>query len=112
MAQRGRRPPPAKELREIVDLYEWGMQVWMIAAFYDLHKTTIREYVKRAGRKVRISGQPKSIQPRKRVDAARRTDPFEGVYRSVREHARALQDRHTAQRRAGASIHSCQAEAS
>jgi hypothetical protein len=121
MARRGRRALTPDEVREVVDLYAWGMAVWMIGAFYDIHKRTVKEYVKKVGGKVRSSGRSRylcypsdarSIQRRIRADAVSCSDPFEDAYRSAREHARELQDKHIAQRLVDASTRSCQAEAS
>jgi hypothetical protein len=87
----------------------------------DIHKRTVKEYVKKVGGKVRSSGRSRylcypsdarSIQRRIRADAVSCSDPFEDAYRSAREHARELQDKHTAQRLADVSTRSCQAEAS
>lgn len=120
MAQRGRRALPTKDVRELVDLYAWGMEVWVIGAFYDIHKRTVKEYVKKSGGKVRPSGRVpykegttiRSIRQQKPAAAAPHSDPFEDVYRLVREHARVLRDTHTARRLADASTRSYQVAAS
>lgn len=111
-----------QSLREVVDLYNWGMPVWMLCAFYDVHKSTLKEWL-RPRVTMRPNGTPRhldldeiekatSIRRRKHGAAGQDRDPFEDVFRSVREHARALQDKRTAQHREDASMHSCRAAAS
>lgn len=121
MAKRGVCALDFRDILEIRDLYRWGMQVWMICAFYDVHKRTLGTYLDEMVAQGmlearRPSGQPKekikSSLPRSRVAVRLQADPFEDAYQLVREHARVLRDTHTGRRPADASIRSYRAAVS
>lgn len=90
------------EHREVADLYAWGMEMWMLCAFYGIHKRTVTEYVKRSGLPRRVTGHPrhldldaKSNRRRSRADALKNEpDPFEDAYQLVRASARASSGKH------------------
>lgn len=103
-------------IREVKDLYVWGMQVWMICAFYGIHKRTLGSYLQHMVAsgwiKRRPSGQSKNFtsNPRRlRAGEQRPPDPFEDAYLIVREHARVLRHTRTVPRPADASIRSYRA---
>lgn len=103
----------AQSLREVVDLYNWGMPVWMLCAFYDVHKSTLKEWL-RPRVTMRPNGTPRHLdldatsnRRRKPGGDHLRHDPFEDVFQLVREHARALRDKRTAQHPVDASTRSC-----
>jgi hypothetical protein len=100
------------DIREIKALYNWGMQVWMICAFYNIHRRTLKSYINLFPDDQvpkRPSGQRKSfrsIRRRKHERVAAQPDPFEDAYLVVREHARVLLHKRTEPRPADASIRS------
>ena len=112
MATRGRAALTTEEAREVCDLYRWGMEVWMILAFYDISKKTLKLYLRRAGVPARANGRPKSSQQRTRVASVAPADPFEDAYRSVRGHALDLLGTHTEPHQPDESMSSCLEEAS
>lgn len=119
MAKRGVCALNYVDLLEIKALYNWGMQVWMICAFYDVSKKTLHGYLRemevQGMLKRRPSGQLKSFRSSRRPKheaAALKADPFEDAYRVVREHARVLRDTHTGRRPKDASIRSYRVAAS
>ena len=100
---------------ELCELYRWGMEVWMICAFYDIHKRTMTAALRKHNVPTRRSGRGPSLNltstRRRRPEAAvQGHDPFEDAYQSVREHARALLDRRIAQHQADGSIRFCLVE--
>lgn len=114
MGTRGHAALTPEETREVCDLFRWGMEVWMILAFYGISKRTLKGYLRKHGVPARPNGKPRHIdldvtssRRRSRELAAAGPDPFEDAYRLVREHARALSDTHTAPHLADESIHSC-----
>ncbi len=119
MAKRGSPALGYIDILEIRDLYRWGMQVWMICAFYDIHKETLRSYIKEMQR-LNMVKQRKSVGKKSFRSSRRRIrgavdvppDPFEDAYLIVREHARVLRDTRTAPRREDESIRSYRAAVS
>lgn len=99
----GKRTLVGQDLIEVVDLYVWGARMADMAMLYGVHKTTIRENVKRAGVPMRGPSRPlrrrvKSTPPMKREGALRIVD-FLGPDQLLRSSARVQQDKRTAQRR-------------
>jgi hypothetical protein len=112
VAKSGKLALSIQDIREIKALYNWGMQVWMICAFYNIHKKTLHEYLKHFPESElprRPNGQPKSFRSSRRQlhgAVVRQPDPFEDAYLIVREHARVLRDTRTEPRREDESIRS------
>jgi hypothetical protein len=114
MPGRGTKVVTSEEAREIADLYAWGMEVWMIAAFYGIHKVTVLDVRRKAGVPARPNGAPRHIDLDATSTRRRKREPeklapndrFEDAYRVVREHARALRDKRTAQRPADGNTRS------
>lgn len=98
----------------MADLYRWGMEVWAICAFYDIHKVTLKAYLKRVGVNLRPSGKPRhcdlDVKSNRRHSpeerAARTRDLFEDAYQPVRRRARDLRDMHIARRQERENIRS------
>lgn len=114
MAKPGTLALNLNAIREVKDLYNWGMQVWMICAFYGIHKRTLSVYLKHMAESGWIVRRPngrakdvvKSTLPRSRVAVAQQPDPFEDAYQLVREHARVLLRKRTEPHREDVSIRS------
>lgn len=112
--RRGAKALSDQDAREVCDLYAWGAELWIICAFYNVHKTTVREYVRRAGGELRPGYRPigsKSSRPRTPAVATARNARAGGVDQLLRARAHELIDTRTGQHRAGANTRSCQEEA-
>jgi len=113
MAMRGRPALTNEEAREVADLYAWGMEVWVICAYYDIHKRTLKDYLKRehvpsrpTGRRRDLDLDATSNRRRSPAPAGTGPDPFEDAYREVRARARALLDTRTGPHPEGVSTRS------
>lgn len=109
-----------QDVGEIADLYSWGMEMWMLRAFYGVDRKTITYWLKKKGVAIRPTGKPRHLdldtmsnRRRKLADGQLpEPNPFEDAYQAVREHARALRDKRTAPRPTDVSTHSYLAAAS
>ena len=114
-----------REIIEIIDLYRWGAPMRDIVDLYDIHKTTVKDCLKRNGVPMRRNGAPTVANPKPHPETklvkssrpqipagARVVDECQGPFQLLRSSARAQLDKRTAERQLGESIGSCRAEAS
>ncbi len=119
MAQRGRTKKALndQDVREVIDLYNWGMLVQTICTYYDIDRSTLQNYLRKNLVHMRKGRQklPYFVRSNRREILGRAAiDPASSpsIDQLVHARARELQDKRTEQRQADASTRSCQEEAS